>query len=265
LDPKADKNPQEKKAQKQNKKLEKQKKKQTHLRRAATRKHKSALVVLSVMLSIPLKTTNKVDFVQPLQQFIIKSFSKEQLKQHEEALNHLQQSREDVRTMTDKSEHTRDAFLRYYGLLETVEKRFPINEENVRLRSSSSCVLPPHHVPLQVKINFVWFDCLKRKKTGTAISLPSRPLHATRSQASSHSPVQHPLRKGVHALQHRRHQQPDRRSAEQDHRRRSEESVPLLSARRRRIRTGTVTLSPCSHPHPTKAGPSHPVCVHVHS
>lgn len=97
------------------------------------------------MLSIPLKTTNKVDLLQPLQQFIVRSFSKEQLKQHEEALNHLHQLREDVRTVTDKSEHTRDVFCRYYGLLETVEKRFPINEENI-------------------KINFVWFDCLKRKK-----------------------------------------------------------------------------------------------------
>lgn len=84
------------------------------------------------MLSIPLKTTNKVDFLQPLQQFIVRSFSKEQLQQHEEALNHLHQLREDVRTVTDKSEHTRDVFCRYYGLLETVEKRFPINEENVR-------------------------------------------------------------------------------------------------------------------------------------
>jgi len=98
----------------------------------------------STMLSVPLKTTTKIDLIQPLEKFITKSFSKEQLVQHEEALKHLQQQRENVRSSADNSEHTRDVFCRYYALLEAVEKRFPINEENVRAggrRSKESLTL----------------------------------------------------------------------------------------------------------------------------
>ncbi len=88
------------------------------------------------MLSVPLKTTNKLDLVQPLKEFIAKSFSHDVAQQHENALIHLHQSREDMRTIIDKSDNTREAYLRYFALLEPVEKRFPISEEQV-------CSFPP--------------------------------------------------------------------------------------------------------------------------
>eukprot|EP01114_Cavostelium_apophysatum_P013019 TRINITY_DN3067_c0_g1_i3.p1 TRINITY_DN3067_c0_g1~~TRINITY_DN3067_c0_g1_i3.p1 ORF type:complete len:562 (-),score=185.11 TRINITY_DN3067_c0_g1_i3:92-1777(-) len=97
------------------------------------------------MLSVERKKTDKVDLVRPLQDYIRNHYSGDAAQDHLEALNNLQQLREDVRNIQDKNEATRDLLLKYYGLLLSVESRFPISETNIR-------------------INFAWTDVYKNKK-----------------------------------------------------------------------------------------------------
>jgi len=104
------------------------------------------------MLAIPLKTTTRIDLVEPLKTFIAKSFSADLVEHHQQAISHVHQAREDVRTIVDKNEHTREQYLRYYGLLQCLEKRFPINEDNIR-------------------IQFVWFDAFQRNKKSAQCNL----------------------------------------------------------------------------------------------
>jgi len=95
---------------------------------------------------VPAKATNKVDLVEPLRKFIEKTFSPDVVEQHLPALMQLNQQREDLRTTQNKNEYTRDLYLRYLGLLESLDKRFPINDDNIR-------------------IQYTWFDAFKNTKS----------------------------------------------------------------------------------------------------
>ncbi|GAM29306.1 hypothetical protein SAMD00019534_124820 [Acytostelium subglobosum LB1] len=97
------------------------------------------------MLSIERKRTDKVDFVKPLTKYIKDHFSKEEASNHESQLNALQQLREDVRNLQDKTDTSKDLLWRYYSILQSLELRFPISESNVR-------------------ISFYWTDSYKQKK-----------------------------------------------------------------------------------------------------
>lgn len=83
------------------------------------------------MLSLERKKSDKVDLFKPLQQFIRNQYSQDAAQDHEDALNQLQQMREDVRNIQDKNDATRDLILRYYALVCSMEQRFPISENHV--------------------------------------------------------------------------------------------------------------------------------------
>lgn len=99
------------------------------------------------MLSVERKKTDKVDLLKPLQDYIRNHYNGDAAQDHNEPLSFLNQLREDVRNIQDKNEATRDLILKYYGLLLSVEARFPISENNIR-------------------INFNWIDVFKGKKIG---------------------------------------------------------------------------------------------------
>jgi hypothetical protein len=83
------------------------------------------------MLSVDRKKTDKVDWVKPLQQFIRNSYSAQIAQDYQEALNGLQQLREDVRNVQDRNDAAKDLLLRYFTQLLSLENRFPIGENNV--------------------------------------------------------------------------------------------------------------------------------------
>eukprot|EP01133_Synstelium_polycarpum_P011610 gene11610-13554_t len=97
------------------------------------------------MLSIERKRTEKVDFVKPLTKYIKEQFSKEEASSHELQITSLQTMREDVRNLQDKTETSKDMIWKYYSILASLELRFPISENNVR-------------------ISFPWTDSYKQRK-----------------------------------------------------------------------------------------------------
>jgi hypothetical protein len=97
------------------------------------------------MLAIERKKTDKVDFVKPLEQYIRNQYSAQVAQDHQEAINYLQQLREDVRNSTDKNDVVKDLMFRYYGLVLSLETRFPITENHV-------CFVLQHILYQQLKL-----------------------------------------------------------------------------------------------------------------
>eukprot|EP01119_Soliformovum_irregulare_P009995 TRINITY_DN2416_c0_g1_i1.p1 TRINITY_DN2416_c0_g1~~TRINITY_DN2416_c0_g1_i1.p1 ORF type:complete len:831 (-),score=256.75 TRINITY_DN2416_c0_g1_i1:39-2456(-) len=98
------------------------------------------------MLPLERRKTEKVDIAKPLEAFIKNQYSAQAAQDHLEALNNFQQMREDVRNIQDRNDATKDLLYRYYGTLQSVELRFPIGENHVR-------------------ISFPWYDSFKNRKT----------------------------------------------------------------------------------------------------
>lgn len=92
------------------------------------------------MLSFERKKTDKVEIFKPLYDYIRNQYGAEAAADHQEALNNVQQLREDVRNIQDKTETARDILLRYYGLLNSIEMRFPISENHVLYSSAMSLI-----------------------------------------------------------------------------------------------------------------------------
>ncbi|EGG16375.1 ALG-2 interacting protein X [Cavenderia fasciculata] len=97
------------------------------------------------MLSVDRKRTEKVDVIKPLTKYIKEQFSKEEAADHEQQINTLSSLREDVRNLQDKTETSKEMIWKYYSILQSLEMRFPISENNVR-------------------IQFPWTDCYKQRK-----------------------------------------------------------------------------------------------------
>jgi len=64
------------------------------------------------MLSVERRKTEKVDLLKPLQDYIRNHYNADAVQDHQEALQNLQQLREDVRNIQDKNEATRDLILK---------------------------------------------------------------------------------------------------------------------------------------------------------
>ena len=97
------------------------------------------------MISSPLKQTNEIDWITPLKQHIRSSYSDDPDRYTEEcsALNRL---RQDMRGAGKDSAAGRDLLYRYYGQLELLDLRFPVDENHI-------------------KISFTWFDAFTHKPT----------------------------------------------------------------------------------------------------
>jgi len=97
------------------------------------------------MLALDRKKTEKVEIGKPLEQYIRSHYTADDLQDYQEAINNVQKLREDFRNISDKNEATRELATRYYATVLSLEQRFPIQEN-------------------QVRISFPWFDSLKNKK-----------------------------------------------------------------------------------------------------
>ncbi|POS87905.1 BRO1-domain-containing protein [Erysiphe pulchra] len=97
------------------------------------------------MISVPLKATNEIDWIQPLKQYIRQTYGDDPEQYAEEcaALNRL---RQDMRGAGKDSASGRDLLYRYYGQLELLDLRFPVDENHI-------------------KISFTWFDAFTQKPT----------------------------------------------------------------------------------------------------
>ncbi|KAF2395763.1 BRO1-domain-containing protein [Trichodelitschia bisporula] len=97
------------------------------------------------MLSSPLKQTNEIDWITPLKGYIRDVYGDDPERYSEECamLNRL---RQDMRGAGKDSASGRDLLYRYYGQLELLDLRFPVDENHI-------------------KISFTWFDAFTHKPT----------------------------------------------------------------------------------------------------
>ena len=97
------------------------------------------------MLSSPLKQTNEIDWISPLKQHIRASYGDDPERYAEECAT-LNRLRQDMRGASNDSAGGRDLLYRYYGQLELLDLRFPVDENHI-------------------KISFTWFDAFTHKPT----------------------------------------------------------------------------------------------------
>ncbi|KAJ4156895.1 bck1-like resistance to osmotic shock [Fusarium falciforme] len=99
----------------------------------------------SPMISVPLKATNEIDWVAPLKGYIRDTYGDDPERYAEECAT-LNRLRQDVRGAGNDSTSGRDMLYRYYGQLELLDLRFPVDEQHI-------------------KISFTWFDAFTHKST----------------------------------------------------------------------------------------------------
>ncbi|WPG99417.1 BRO1-domain-containing protein [Acrodontium crateriforme] len=97
------------------------------------------------MISCPLKQTNEIDWIQPLKQHIRTAYSDDPDRYTDECAS-LNRLRQDMRGAGNDSAAGRDLLYRYYGQLELLDLRFPVDENHI-------------------KISFTWFDAFTHKPT----------------------------------------------------------------------------------------------------
>lgn len=97
------------------------------------------------MISSPLKQTNEIDWISPLKHHIRSSYGDDPERYHEECAT-LNRLRQDMRGAGKDSAAGRDLLYRYYGQLELLDLRFPVDENHI-------------------KISFTWFDAFTHKPT----------------------------------------------------------------------------------------------------
>ncbi|KAJ5232433.1 hypothetical protein N7468_005389 [Penicillium chermesinum] len=102
-------------------------------------------MVQSPMLSAPLKQTNEIDWIQPLKDYIRQTYGEDPERYSQECAT-LNRLRQDMRGAGKDSATGRDLLYRYYGQLELLDLRFPVDENHI-------------------KISFTWFDAFTHKPT----------------------------------------------------------------------------------------------------
>ncbi|KAK6528917.1 bck1-like resistance to osmotic shock [Orbilia ellipsospora] len=95
------------------------------------------------MISCPLKTTREIDWVSPLKNYIRVTYGDPE-KYNEECAT-LNRLRQDMRGAGKDSAAGRDLLYRYYGQLELLDLRFPVDENHI-------------------KISFTWYDAFTHKE-----------------------------------------------------------------------------------------------------
>lgn len=90
------------------------------------------------MISVPLKGTNEIDWVAPLKKYIRDTYGDDPERYAEECAT-LNRLRQDMRGAGKDSTSGRDMLYRYYGQLELLDLRFPVDEQHI-------------------KISFTWYD-----------------------------------------------------------------------------------------------------------
>jgi hypothetical protein len=101
------------------------------------------------MISAPLKATNEIDWIQPLKQYIRQTYGDDPERYAEECAT-LNRLRQDMRGAGKDSAAGRDLLYRYYGQLELLDLRFPVDENHI-------------------KISFTWYDVSYRREGTTCL------------------------------------------------------------------------------------------------
>ncbi|KAF1913156.1 BRO1-like domain-containing protein [Ampelomyces quisqualis] len=97
------------------------------------------------MISVPLKQTSEIDWIVPLKSYIRATYGDDPERYSEECAT-LNRLRQDMRGAGKDSAAGRDLLYRYYGQLELLDLRFPVDENHI-------------------KISFTWFDAFTHKPT----------------------------------------------------------------------------------------------------
>lgn len=84
------------------------------------------------MISSPLKATNEIDWVQPLKAYIRQTYGDDPERYAEECAT-LNRLRQDMRGAGRDSAAGRDLLYRYYGQLELLDLRFPVDENHIKI------------------------------------------------------------------------------------------------------------------------------------
>ncbi|KAF2774393.1 BRO1-domain-containing protein [Teratosphaeria nubilosa] len=105
----------------------------------------SAAAMQVPMISSPLKQTNEIDWIQPLKHHIRAAYGDDPDRYTDECAQ-LNRLRQDMRGAGKDSAAGRDLLYRYYGQLELLDLRFPVDENHI-------------------KIAFTWFDAFTHKPT----------------------------------------------------------------------------------------------------
>jgi len=102
---------------------------------------------MSFLVSIPRKQTDSTDLARSLTRYVQCNYDSNALASHTPALNALHQMREDLRAAASQpvTEAVTDMLVQYYYQIISVETRFPISDDNL-------------------KISFTWTDIFKGRK-----------------------------------------------------------------------------------------------------
>lgn len=92
------------------------------------------------MISVPLKATNEIDWVAPLKGYIRDTYGDDPERYAEECAT-LNRLRQDIRGAGKESTTGRDMLYRYYGQLELLDLRFPVDEQHIKI-SFTWCLAP---------------------------------------------------------------------------------------------------------------------------
>ena len=84
------------------------------------------------MLSVPLKATNEIDWITPLKKYIRDTYGDDPERYAEECAT-LNRLRQDMRGAGKDSTAGRDLLYRYYGQLELLDLRFPVDEQHIKI------------------------------------------------------------------------------------------------------------------------------------
>ena len=84
------------------------------------------------MISVPLKQTNEIDWIQPLKGYIRQTYGDDPERYAEECAT-LNRLRQDMRGAGKDSAAGRDLLYRYYGQLELLDLRFPVDENHIKI------------------------------------------------------------------------------------------------------------------------------------
>lgn len=87
------------------------------------------------MISVPLKATSEVDWIEPLKNYIRESYGDDPERYAEECAT-LNRLRQDMRGAGKESTSGRDMLYRYYGQLELLDLRFPVDEQHIKVAFS---------------------------------------------------------------------------------------------------------------------------------
>lgn len=84
------------------------------------------------MISVPLKATNEIDWITPLKTYIRDTYGDDPERYAEECAT-LNRLRQDMRGAGKESTSGRDMLYRYYGQLELLDLRFPVDEQHIKI------------------------------------------------------------------------------------------------------------------------------------